>query len=244
MIILKSKSSVFFTKKGFNYWSNNFNNCKNYNNSYLHIINKTFFNMLSMNFSSSNNSNVGKIHLILGPMFSGKSTELLRHIRRYNCKKLQTTVVAYAKDDRYITDNNKNILVTHDQNKHPALKAIKISEVKEEIMKYDVIGIDEGQFYEDLVEQCEELANKGKIIIIAALSSTYERKPWDQVAKLIPKCDSIQYITAICYNCSKDASFTARKSKETTEVIIGGSDIYIPCCRNCYNKYEKKKQKI
>ena len=197
----------------------------------------------STNSSKSNSSRgkdkiYGKIHLILGPMFSGKSTELLRLVNRCHYKRKTTICVSYSMDNRY-SDND--CVVTHDRTEYPAIKAKNISSIRDKIEQYDVIGIDEGQFYPDLVEQCEELCNMGKTVIIAALSGNFKRESFDTIARIIPKSDIIQNINAICFDCDEDATFTLRLTNETSEVLIGGEESYKPACRGCHVKYTNKK---
>lgn len=183
--------------------------------------------------TTKNNTKSGAIHLIMGPMFAGKSTELLRKIRRYNIKRKSTIVVAYELDDRYTSENK---VITHDHNEYPAVKTERIRDVLERLDEYEVIGIDEGQFYPDLVEYSEYLANKGKIVIISALNGNFKREPFEVISKLIPKCETIENITAICYNCNDEANYSLRTLKDEREVVIGGDDIYKPACRACYNE--------
>ncbi len=173
----------------------------------------------------------GKIHLIIGPMFSGKSTELLRIIRRYNYKRKSTICVAFELDNRY---TKAEFVKTHDLIEYPAIKTQRISDIREKLDNYDVIGIDEGQFYPDLVENVESLANNGKTIIISALSGNFKRESFDILAKLIPKCETIQNINAICYNCNEEANFTKRVTKDEEEMVIGGEEMYRPSCRSCF----------
>lgn len=180
----------------------------------------------------------GKIHLILGPMFSGKSTELLRLVRRFYYKRKTTICVSYARDNRY---SENDVVVTHDLTQYPAVKAKDIASIRDKIDQYDVIGIDEGQFYPDLVEQCEELCNMGKIVIIAALSGNFKRESFDTIARIIPKSDIIQNVNAICFDCNEEANFTLRLTNETSEVLIGGEESYKSACRACHEKYTNKR---
>ena len=191
----------------------------------------------NINDEAKNSSNHGKIHLIIGPMFSGKSTELLRIIRRYNYKRKTTAVVAFELDDRY---TNTEKVVTHDKFEYPAIKTRTIKEISDKLINYDVIGIDEGQFYPDIVEECEYLASIGKIVIISALSGNFKREPFEVISKLIPKCETVQNINAICFSCDEEANFSLRITKDQEEMIIGGEDMYKPACRKCYMKYQKK----
>jgi len=182
----------------------------------------------------------GSIHLIIGPMFAGKSTELLRQIRRYFHKKKSTVVVAYELDDRY---TNLERITTHDRIEYPAIKTGKLEDVKEKLLGYDVIGIDEGQFYPDLNEVCEFLANNGKTVIVSALNGNFKREPFEVISRLISKCETIQNITSVCYNCGDDnANFTLRLTNDQREVVIGGDDMYKPACRTCFLSANKVEQ--
>lgn len=113
-----------------------------------------------------------------------------------------------------------------------------LAEVEEKAEDYDILGIDEGQFFEDIVEFCERMANAGKMVIVAALDGTFERKAFGKVLELIPLAESITKLDSVCVDCKHSASFTKRlcDSKETE--LIGGSEIYKPVCRGCYNKVE------
>jgi thymidine kinase len=172
------------------------------------------------------------IHLLLGCMLSGKSSELLRRLRRYKIGGKTTFLIKYVEDRRYNASNDE--LLTHDEYK------TKCNHISDGDLRYiegldnvDVIGIDEGQFFSDIDTFAENWANKGKIIIIAALDSDYQRKPFGKVLKLIPLAEEYIKLTAIC-KCGSDASFSKRISKETEQKVIGGVDKYTACCRKCY----------
>jgi len=105
----------------------------------------------------------GKIKLILGPMFSGKSTRLVETVRKYTYKNKKTVLVNFIDDKRY-SENSQ--IVTHDLNKYDSLSCQMLGEIYDVIKNYDVIGIDEGQFFPDLVEACEKLSLLKKIVIV------------------------------------------------------------------------------
>jgi thymidine kinase len=175
----------------------------------------------------------GWIELIVGPMFSGKSTELLRRIRRCNVVGRKALVIKYAKDTRY----SKDKLATHDQQLWDAVAVGNLADVDSRTTDaYDVIGIDEGQFFPDIVPFCENAANAGKTVIVAALDGTFQRLPFGHILELIPKAESVTKLTAVCMICRKEAAFSKRISAETAVEVIGGSDKYIAACRHCYNK--------
>ena len=107
----------------------------------------------------------GQIQVIFGPMFSGKTTELLRRIKRYQTAKYTCAVVKYENDTRY----NKDNVSTHDKQTYKAMSTMNLNQVKEKVLNYEVIGVDEGQFFPDVVQFCEDMAKLKKIFIVAAL---------------------------------------------------------------------------
>lgn len=173
----------------------------------------------------------GQIQVILGPMFSGKSTELMRRIRRYQIADQDCLVIKYAKDTRY----SKEFVSTHDHQTIPAIKATKLLSIKT-VGQFSVIGVDEGQFFDDIVEFCEAMANCGKIVVVAALDGTFERKPFGSILNLIPLSESVVKLSAVCNTCFREAAFTKRISEETEVEVIGGCDKYLAVCRRCFYK--------
>lgn len=171
----------------------------------------------------------GEIQLILGSMFSGKTTELLRRIQRYDIAQRKCRVIKYAGDIRY----DAECVATHDQKKRPAIPTRLLSNV--DVNGFDVIGIDELQFFPDAVTFCNEMADAGKIVIAAALNGTFQRKPFVAITELIPLCEKIDQLSAICSTCHDSAAFTKRTSNDTACELIGGSESYVACCRACYS---------
>jgi thymidine kinase len=98
--------------------------------------------------------------------------------------------------------------------------------------------------FPDIVEFCEELAEKGKTIIVAALDGTFQRKPFGRVLELIPLAEEVTKLNAVCMVCRKDAAFTKRLGSETQVELIGGSDMYISVCRSCFSADQKKPSPI
>lgn len=122
------------------------------------------------------------------------------------------------------------------------MKLHKLEEINNTLDDYDVIAIDEGQFFHDIVDNVEMFCNKGKIVIVAALDGTFERKPFGKILELIPIAEQIQKLSAVCFSCGKDASYTKRMSDCKEIELIGGEDIYKPVCRNCFFKEENIKK--
>ena len=175
----------------------------------------------------------GKIKLIIGPMFSGKSTMLTDTVRKFVYKGMKTVLVNFAADKRY---DKEGKIVTHEQVKYNALSCYQLQDNFIELMKYDVIGIDEGQFFPDLVEVSETLCRNGKIVVVSALSGNFKMEPFDNVSKLISKADKIKLLKAYCYFCHKRAGFSLRTVRNDKEILIGAADMYRPVCKACYYK--------
>ncbi|GAU92008.1 hypothetical protein RvY_04159-2 [Ramazzottius varieornatus] len=174
----------------------------------------------------------GQIQLIFGPMFSGKTTELLRRVNRYRIAKYKTLLIKFAKDVRY----DEECVSTHDRHTGTARKALCLKECLAECEVHDVIGIDEGQFFPDILEVAEALANKGKTVIVAALDGTYQREGFGDIIKLVPKAEKIDKLSAVCIICNEDAAYTRRFTAETAVELIGGADKYMAVCRECFQR--------
>ncbi|XP_033976294.1 thymidine kinase, cytosolic isoform X1 [Trematomus bernacchii] len=172
----------------------------------------------------------GQIQVIFGPMFSGKSTELMRRVRRFQIAQYNCLVIKYAKDTRY---SDKG-MATHDKNTMEAVPANILGDLRPQALQACVIGIDEGQFFSDTVEFCEEMANLGKIVIVAALDGTFQRKPFGNILNLIPLAESVVKLHAVCMQCYKEAAYTKRIGEEKEVEVIGGTDKYQAVCRKCY----------
>lgn len=176
------------------------------------------------------NINAGHIEVILGPMFSGKTTELIRRIRRYTIAKKRCLQIKYKADTRY----SEECASTHDKQMIAAKSCTYLKEAENLLENYDVIGIDEGQFFQDVVSFAEEAANKGKIVIVSALDGTFKREAFGSILDLIPIAEKVTKLNAVCMLCCQEASFTKRLSEETAIEVIGGSDKYIAVCRSCF----------
>lgn len=182
----------------------------------------------------------GSIKLIIGPMFSQKSTSMCEGVERYRIANKLCVIVKYSRDTRYDHLAKNGGIVTHAGYEHckcPVVTAQKLAEVFDEISEYEVIGIDEIQFFEDCVEIVETLANMGKIMICAGLDGDCKQKPFGRVLELIPYAEDVVKLKAVCMHCCDDASFTKRIISDDIQgggqIDIGGADKYISVCRQC-----------
>lgn len=179
----------------------------------------------------------GRIEIIMGPMFSGKTTELMRRIRTYTVAKKRAHVVKYSKDLR--KPGSDFSIVNHDGFSYPAspcgAQDLALPEITTALMEFDVIGIDEAQFFTNLASFAEYMANVGRIVVIAGLNSTFERKNFGEMGNLIPIADQITMLKAVCSVCYREASFSRRITNSTVLEEIGGSDKYEARCRNCFS---------
>lgn len=159
-------------------------------------------------------------------MGSGKTTELFRRLRRAELAEQETILYKYSKDTRYGT-----LASSHDNIQKSAISVSRLEE--DAIIPNSVIGIDEGQFIENLVPFCEAAANQGCTVIVAALDSDYKREAFPRIASLFPKCEKIDKLHAVCFQCKGEASFTKKTSGELIVEDIGGFEKYQAVCRKC-----------
>lgn len=164
-------------------------------------------------------------------MFAGKTSEMIRLIKRYSIAGLKCIVIKHSGDTRYTDTPN---LATHDNILFPANPRCQLVDAVDSIDKVDVIGIDEAQFFPNLVDFCVMAADQGKVVVVAALNLTFERQPFPQVADLMARAETVTTLTAVCVGCKGEASFSHRTSDETGIEVVGGADKYEPLCRACY----------
>lgn len=176
----------------------------------------------------------GRIEVIVGCMMAGKTTELMRRIRRYAIAGCTVVVIKYSKDIRY----DAMACSSHDGSKMDAIPVMRLADAKDVMAAVDVVGIDEGQFFPDVPEVAEALANAGKTVIVAALDGTYKRQPFGRIMELLPISESFTKLNAVCTLCHKDAAFSDLLIPNVTNAteIIGGQEKYSALCRACFLK--------
>jgi thymidine kinase len=179
----------------------------------------------------------GTIELITGSMFSGKTEELIRRLRRAQFAGLKIEIFKPAIDKRY----SETKVVSHDEksiNSTPVENAASILLLSADC---DVIGIDEAQFFDNsIVDVCNTLADSGKRILVAGLDMDYTGKPFGPMPALLSIAEFVTKVHAICTRCGNLAQYSFRKSMEEQQVLLGEKDIYEPLCRKCYNKAHGK----
>lgn len=173
------------------------------------------------------------IELIIGPMFSGKSSELLRRLTRHKIAGKQTLLLRPQRDTRGF--------FTHDKKENSVNEVFleNISDFKD-LYNYDVIGVDEGQFFSDL-KIVDNWANLGITVIISALNGTSEKKSFTPVQDIIPLADKIDKLSAVCTSCGEDAQFSFYKVGQKKNDIVVGEDEYTALCRKCWNEKSNMK---
>ena len=175
----------------------------------------------------------GWIEVICGSMFSGKTEELIRRLRRARIANLRVGIFKPLTDDRYHPEN----IVSHDDNSILSIPVPNAKAILEKVSAVDVVGIDEAQFFdESLPEVCDILASKGTRVIVAGLDMDYQGKPFGQMPALLSMAEYITKLHAICMQCGNIANYSYRKSGIAEQLLIGNKDLYEPRCRICYAK--------
>ena len=174
---------------------------------------------------------VGWIEVICGSMFSGKTEELIRRLRRALIAKQEVAIFKPRIDNRYATDH----IVSHDAQRIPSVSVSCAQEILDKSADAQVIAIDEAQFFDnDLVSVCEELADQGKRVIVAGLDQDYRGQPFEPMPQLLAVAEYITKTLAICMKCGNPANRTQRITESTERVVVGDTDVYEARCRKCY----------
>lgn len=181
--------------------------------------------------------NTGWIEVIAGCMFSGKTEELIRRLRRAKIAKQSVKIFKPKIDSRYSKEN----IVSHSEQSLPSTIIDSPQEILELSKEAQVIGIDEAQFFSnDLVSVVNELANNGKRVIIAGLDQDYTGKPFEPIPQLLAVSEYITKTLAICVECGNPADKTQRKIVSSERVLVGAMDSYEARCRKCHYIPESK----
>jgi len=174
----------------------------------------------------------GYLKVILGPMFSGKTTELIRIYNKYWSCNIRCCIINHISDKRYdeekMSNHNGVMLPSHNLN--------QLQESLHLIVNYDIFLINEGQFFEDLYDIVNLLVNMHKKrVYVCGLDGDYKRRKFGSILDIVPLCDEVVKLKAICKKCKrKPGIFTHRLSNEQEQTVIGNNN-YMSLCRNCYN---------
>ncbi len=181
----------------------------------------------------------GWIEVICGSMFSGKTEELIRRLKRVKIANLKVEIFKPAIDIRY----DENNVVSHDSN---AIQSTPIDNSQTILLlaqDVDVVGIDEAQFFDDEIKNvCQTLALRGIRVIVAGLDMDYKGKPFGQMPNLLAVADYITKLHAICVRCGNIANVSYRKTEQGGQVLLGEKDTYEPRCWKCYAEGEEGKK--
>ena len=174
----------------------------------------------------------GWIEVIAGSMFSGKSEELIRRLRRAKIARQRVQVFKPEIDKRYSQDQ----IVSHSEMKHESTNVRTAAEVRANVQPdTEVVGIDEAQFFDnELIKVVNELAEQGMRVIVAGLDQDYTGKPWEPMPQLLAVAEYITKTHAICVKCGQPANYTQRTFESEERVAVGGEGMYEARCRQCF----------
>lgn len=173
----------------------------------------------------------GWIEVITGCMFSGKTEELIRRLRRAKIAKQKVVIFKPIIDTRY----SSNSIVSHSEQSLPSILIKDVNEILDLVEDAQVIGIDEAQFFSnDLIGVCNKLADEGKRVIVAGLDMDYKGIPFEPIPQLLSIAEYITKSLAICVVCGNPADRTQRKTSSSERVVVGAADVYEARCRKCH----------
>jgi len=179
----------------------------------------------------------GTIEIITGSMFSGKTEELIRRLRRAQFAGLKVEIFKPSLDKRY----SENRVVSHDDKSIVSTPVDNSSSILLLAGEVEVVGIDEAQFFDNsIVEVCNKLADKGIRVVVAGLDMDFMGNPFGPIPALLSVAEYITKVHAICMRCGSLAQYSFRKSEEEQVVVLGEKDKYEPLCRDCFNNATRK----
>lgn len=176
------------------------------------------------------------LDLLMGPMFAGKSSRILSIVSRYSSLGVPVLVIKHASDTRYGEDD---MLVTHDQRRVPCIRLQSLNDLSDtEISRYQVILVDEAQFFEGLVPFVHRVVERHRRnLFLIGLDGDSQRQPFGELLHCIPLADRVERLTSLCRRCADGTPglFSYRTSEASDQqVIVGGQELYQPLCRWCY----------
>ncbi len=173
----------------------------------------------------------GSIEVICGSMFSGKTEELIRRLKRAQIAKLNVEIFKPATDTRY----DEQDVVSHDKNSIPSSPVSHSSSILLLGSNTQVVGIDEAQFFDDeLPEVCNKLATKGIRVIVAGLDMDFQGRPFGPMPHLLAIAEHVTKVNAVCMQCGSPAVYSYRTINNNSTVLLGEKESYEPRCRACF----------
>ena len=191
--------------------------------------------LFSEQYFNQKDRQIGSIEVICGSMFSGKTEELIRRMKRAQFARLPVEIFKPALDVRY----GINEVVSHDQNSIPSTPVDHSSAILLLSSETKVVGIDEAQFFDDeLPNVCVQLANRGVRVIVAGLDMDFQGRPFGPMPALMAIAEDVTKVHAVCMQCGAPANYSYRITDNENIVLLGEKDSYEPRCRYCYFKAE------
>ena len=193
----------------------------------------TFVYKVNRMFLEKNKIRKGSVEVICGSMFSGKTEELIRRLGRAKIAKQSVIICKPSIEDRYERDK----VVSHNMRAIDCITVGDATDIIELCQDKEVVGIDEAQFFNNnLVEVCNQLANQGVRVIIAALDMDYEGNPFEPIPQLMSIAEDITKVRAICIQCGDLANYSYRIVDKDEQILLGEKNEYEARCRNCFSK--------
>lgn len=178
----------------------------------------------------------GWVEVICGSMFSGKTEELIRRLKRARIAKMKVEIFKPKLDKRYDETN----VVSHDSNFIHSTPVESSSQILQLANEVEVVGVDEAQFFDDgLADVCQTLANRGLRVIVAGLDLDYLGKPFGPLPQLLAVAEYVTKVHAICMRCGNLAYVSHRTVDNQSRIMLGEQESYVPLCRKCYNEVTK-----
>ncbi len=175
----------------------------------------------------------GSIEVVCGSMFSGKTEELIRRMKRAVFANQKVVIFKPAVDVRYSEDH----IVSHDAHSLESVPVKTASEIPDRVGGAEVVGVDEAQFFgADLIDVVTTLAERGLRVIVAGLDMDFAGKPFGPMPALMALAEDVQKVHAVCVRCGSPAQFSHRLSRSHKLVVLGEKDKYEPLCRQCYRE--------
>jgi thymidine kinase len=178
------------------------------------------------------NRKTGWIEVVCGSMFSGKTEELIRRLKRARFARQTVEIYKPAVDSRYSVSE----VISHDENSIPSEVVDSAGQILLMVGKADVVGIDEAQFFdEDLLAVCQTLARDGRRVIVAGLDQDYLGRPFEPMPQIMAIAEYVTKLHAVCVVCGSPANHSQRIVSDRSRVLLGATDVYEPRCRDCFD---------